>query len=131
MNYEHSQKDKIVRLNGWGSPKVIEGQPKSFACSISIGELDRKRNFSHWDLWEHVVRRTISFCNKNYKFHVGESLVEIFKRCAMDLLNVNYFVFSFVSINCEIILTLLTYVLVWMLSSLFYAISTMSNGCCS
>ena len=131
MNHEHSQKEKGVTLNTWGSSKVTERYPKIFACSISIGELDRIEDFFLWDLWEPVVRRTISFCNKNYNFPVGESLVELFKCCAMDVLNVNYFIFSFVSMNYEIVLTFWTYVLVWMLSSLFYEISTMSNECCS
>ena len=59
-----------------------------------------------------VVRRAISFCNKNYNFLVGENLVERFKCRAMDVLNVNYFIFSFVSMNCEIVLNFWTYVLV-------------------
>ena len=128
INHEHSLKNKIVGLNGWREPKCHRrGIPKVLLYCISIGELDVERNFSQIDLWDYVVRRTISFCNKNYKFSVGESLVEIFKCCAMDVLNVNYFIFSFVSMYYEIILTLWTYVLVWMLSSLFSEISTMSN----
>ena len=106
MNHQHSQKDKIVRLNGWGSPKVTEGQPKSFACSIIIAELDRRRDFFPLRFVRTCCKKNYSFCNKNYKFPVGESLVKLFKCCAMDVLNVNYFIFSFVSINCEIVLTL-------------------------
>ena len=31
MNHEHSQKDKFVKLNGWGKPKGHPGgQPKGF-----------------------------------------------------------------------------------------------------
>ena len=31
MNHEHSQKDKFVKLNGWGKPKGhLGGQPKGF-----------------------------------------------------------------------------------------------------
>ena len=50
MNHEHSQKEKIMILNGWGSPKVTEGKPKIFACSVSIGELDRRGAFP----WENL-----------------------------------------------------------------------------
>ena len=47
MNHEHSQKDKIVRLNGWGSPKVAwgGGNPKVLLFCISIGELDVGKDF--------------------------------------------------------------------------------------
>ena len=47
MNHEHSQKDKIVRLNGWGSPKVTwgGGNPKVLLFCISIGELDVGKDF--------------------------------------------------------------------------------------
>ena len=31
INYEDLLQDKILGLRGWGSPKVIEGQPKGFA----------------------------------------------------------------------------------------------------
>ena len=59
MNHEHSQKDKIVRLNGWGSPKVTEGQTKSFACCISIGESEGIKDFF-------PVRFVKTYCKKNY-----------------------------------------------------------------
>ena len=42
MNHEHSLKDKIVGLNGWGKPKghLGGGNPKVLLFCISIGELD-------------------------------------------------------------------------------------------
>ena len=46
MNHEHLLKEKFVGINGWGgSPKITEGNPNIFACSISIGELDSKKDF--------------------------------------------------------------------------------------
>ena len=66
-----------MRLNGWGSPKVTEGQPKSVACSISMGELDRIRGLFPSETCEKlVVRGTISFCNNIITIlPVGESVV--------------------------------------------------------
>ena len=64
-----------------------------FFC-INIGELDVERTFSQQICEKYVVRRTISFCNKELQVSVGESLVECFKCFAMDQLNVDYFIFS-------------------------------------
>ena len=41
-----THKDKIVRLNGWGSPKVTRGgNPKVLLFCINIGELEGIRDF--------------------------------------------------------------------------------------
>ena len=53
---------------------------------------------------ESIVRRTISFYNKESHFSTGESAVDIFQMFAMDQLNMNY-LFSACFINYEIVLT--------------------------
>ena len=46
MNHEHSQKDKFVKLNGWGKPKGHPGgNPKVSLFYINIGELQGIKNF--------------------------------------------------------------------------------------
>ena len=60
------EKDKFVRLNGLGSPKVTEeGQPKRFeGFCINIEDLDRRRVFFPKETCELLlVRGTTSFCN--------------------------------------------------------------------
>ena len=123
---------KQTKLWDWtveGSPKVTEGQPKIFACSINIGELDRSGNFSQIDLWECDVRRTISFCINKLQVSCWRKLCGRFQMLCNGFVECELFCFQLLSITCEIILTFWTYVLVWMLSSLFYEISTMSNEC--
>ena len=54
----------------------------------------------------HIVRRTISFCNKDFSLPVGERAVKFSKCHAMDGRKMNYFIFQLMSINREIVLTL-------------------------
>ena len=49
------KKTKIVGLNGCGSPKVTEGKPKIFACSINIGELDRVKGLFPIEICENML----------------------------------------------------------------------------
>ena len=64
MNHEHSQKDKIVRLNGWGSPKVSQGgrggrQPKGFVVLFKYRNVRGNRGIF-------LVRFVKTYCKKNY-----------------------------------------------------------------
>ena len=89
MNHEHSQNDKTMRLK-WlgGNSKVLAG------FCINIGKLEGRRNFSQLDLWEHIVRGTISFCNNIITIlPVGESFGGMFKCCAMDVVEGELFRF--------------------------------------
>ena len=78
-DHEHSQEDKFVRLNGWGSPKVTRlGQPKGFCCfGLNIGKLEVTRAFSPGETCElFVVRGTTSFYNNKLQIlPVGEGAV--------------------------------------------------------
>ena len=80
-------KTKIFLLKGLGSPKV-------FLFCINIGEFRCRRDFFPKQFLRDIVRRTTSFCNKELQVSAGESWVECFKCCAMDQLNVNYFIFT-------------------------------------
>ena len=53
----------------------------------------------------HIVRRTISFCNKAFSLPVGERAVKFSKCYAMDGRKMNYFIFHLVSTIREIVLT--------------------------
>ena len=57
--YEDSLQDEFWELKRWGIPRVIWGQPKSFAFCISIGELDVERKIFP-DIFVRVC------CKKNY-----------------------------------------------------------------
>ena len=60
MNHEHSQKDKIVRLNGWGSPKVTwGGSPRVLLFYLNIEKLEGIEDFF-------PVRYVKTYCKKNY-----------------------------------------------------------------
>ena len=39
MNHEHSQEDKIVRLNGWGAQRPPGGEPKGLVVSYKYGRV--------------------------------------------------------------------------------------------
>ena len=114
------KKSRTLGNEGLGIPKVTLGSPTVSPFCIKLESLEGKWTFSQLDWWRHIVRRTISFCKKKLQFACWRKLSGIFKCCAMDLLKRNYFVFSFVSINYEIVLTLWTYVLVCMFFGLFY-----------
>ena len=61
MNHEHSQKDKFVKLNGWGKPKGHSGgQPKGFAFLYKYRRVRGNRGDF---LPERFVR---TCCKKNY-----------------------------------------------------------------
>ena len=78
MNHEHSQKDKIVGLNGLGSPKVTqEGKPKGFAVLYKCRKIRGKEGFFPGKTCEPlVVRGTTSFYNNKITiFPVGEGVV--------------------------------------------------------
>ena len=60
MNHEHSQKDKIVRLNGFGEPKSHLWAAQQFGSfCIKIEDLDKKRDFF-------PVRLVKTYCKKSY-----------------------------------------------------------------
>ena len=84
------------------------GNPIVLPFCINIEDLERKRAFSQLDMKSNIVRRTISLCNKEILFACWRKIVGTFKCCAMDGGKMNYFVFLAFSINCEIILTLMT-----------------------
>ena len=46
MNHENSQKDKFVKLNGWGKPKGHpRGKPKGFTILYKYRRVRGKRDF--------------------------------------------------------------------------------------
>ena len=93
--YEHSLQDEFWEMKRWGSPRVIWGQPKSFAFLYKYRRVRcREGIFPRYICESMLEEELFPFAIKNYRCPVGESLVEFFKCCAMDLLNVNYFVFS-------------------------------------
>ena len=60
-----THKGQNYEIKWLGEPKGHPGgKPKGFAVCINIGELEGKPAFSQLDLWRHVVRRIISFCNR-------------------------------------------------------------------
>ena len=60
MNHEHSQKDKFVKLNGWGKPKGHPGgNPKVSLFCMNIGWLEGIKDFFP----DRFVRIC---CKKNY-----------------------------------------------------------------
>ena len=78
MNHEHSQKDKFVRLNGWGSPKVTRlGQPKGFDVLFKYRKVRGNWGFFLGETCEPlVVRGTTSFYNNKLQIlPVGEGAV--------------------------------------------------------
>ena len=63
----------------------MKGQPKSFACCISIGELEGiKGAFSQLDMKSDIVRRTTFFCNKELLFACWRKIGGTFKCYAVD-----------------------------------------------
>ena len=66
--------------------------------------LDRKRDLFSRLSWESIVRRTISFYNKQSYVSIGESCMDFFK-CMLWASWIWIISFQLVSINCEIILT--------------------------
>ena len=125
MNREHSQNDKNMRLKQLGgNSKVLAG------FCINIGKLEGRRTFSQLDLWEHIVRWTISFCNiYNYNFACWRKLwwnvQMLFNGCVEGEL----FHFQPLFVNCEIVLTCWIYILYECSPVYFMIISTMSNEC--
>ena len=87
-------------------PKGHRGASQGFACSISIGKLDRRMEFF-------PVRLVRTCCKRNYFvlqykitiLPIGESFGGMFKCCAMDVVEGELFHFQLLSINCEIVLT--------------------------
>ena len=78
MNHEHSQKDKFVRFNGWGSPKItLLVQPRGFAIWFKNRKVRGNRGFFPAETCEPlVVRGTTSFYNNKLQiFPVGEGVV--------------------------------------------------------
>ena len=67
MNHEHSQKEKIMRLNGSGSPKVTrQGNPKVLLFLYKDRKVRGNGGFFPGETCEPlVVRGTTSFYNKN------------------------------------------------------------------
>ena len=50
LNHEHSQKDKIVRLSGFGEPKSHSWAAQQFGSfCINIEDLDNKKDLSQLD----------------------------------------------------------------------------------
>ena len=79
MNHEHSQKDKIVRLNGFGNPKgQTVGEAQGFLLFLYKDRKVRgnKGFFPRETCEPLVVRGTTSFYNnKLQNFPVGEGAV--------------------------------------------------------
>ena len=119
---------KFWKMKGWGSSRDNEGQPKSFVFLYKYKRvLDRRQPFSRLS-WERIVRRTISFYNKESYVFNGE--------ISMDFSNVCYgpvgyeqFLFHLVSINCENVLTHWIFSCYEFALVYFCEISTLSNEC--
>ena len=88
-----------------GSPKVTEGQPKSFVCSISIGELDRRKG-------GFFPGKTCTpfACKRNYFILQSETAtfacwrkrtVECINVIKMDNVEGELFLFQLCFTNCE------------------------------
>ena len=78
MNHEHSQKEKFVRFNGWGSPNITRlGQPKGSTVWFKYRKVRGNRGFFPGETCEPlVVRGTTSFYNNKLQiFPVGEVAV--------------------------------------------------------
>ena len=111
-----------------GIPKVTGRKPNGLRFCINIGELDvDRRNFSKIDLWDYVVRRTISFCNKELQVSYWRKLGGIFQMLCYGSIECELFHFQLVSINYEIVLTLWTYVLV--MNVLLFILWNFHCGC--
>ena len=97
-----------------GSPKVTLGSPTVSPFLYKCRRLRRNRGFfPELDMKSDIVRRTTFFCNKESLFACWKKSGGTLKCYAVDCRKMKYFVFSsFVSINCEIVLTLGAYVLV-------------------
>ena len=81
-------------MKGWGSSRDNEGQPKNFVFLDKYRRvLDRNGTFFQTILRK-IVRRTISFYNKQSYVSAGGSSVYFFQMFAMGQLDINYFFFS-------------------------------------
>ena len=109
MNHEHSQRDKIVRLNGLGSPKVRGlGQLKGFGWfCIKLGKLEGIGDFSLEKLVNHLLQEELlHFTIKNYNFCLLEKvLCGMFECDKMNNVEGELFRFQLCFINCESVLT--------------------------
>ena len=77
----HKLHDKFLEKKGWGSSRDNEGQPKSFVFLYKYKRvLDRKQPFSILS-WESIVRRTISFYNKESYVSAGAISVDFSNVC--------------------------------------------------
>ena len=77
-------KTKFWDWNIREAQKSFGASPKVFLFCINIGELDVEGTSFPSNFWDYIVRRTISFCNKELRVYVGESLVGCFKCFAVD-----------------------------------------------
>ena len=99
-------------LNGWGSPKVTRGQPKSFVVLYKYRRVRcREGLFPKYICESMLYEELFPFAIKNYKFPIGESLVEyfiggIFQMLFHGFVECELFCFQLVSINCEIVIAL-------------------------
>ena len=78
MNHEHSKKDKIVRLNSWGSSKVTQwGNPMVLLFLYKDRKVRGNEGFFPGETCEPlVVRGTTSFYNNKLQIlPVGEGVV--------------------------------------------------------
>ena len=122
MNHDHSQRDKIVRLNGLGSPKVTqEGHPKGFAILYKCRRTRENKGIFPWkNLWTTCCKRNYFILIINYKFYLLEKvLCGMFECDKMNNVEGELFCFQLCFINCESVLSFWTYVLIWMFSGLF------------
>ena len=59
-----------------GKPKGHFGQPNQFLLLYKIRKCREEKGFFPSKTGGDIVRRTISFCNKDFSLHVGERYVK-------------------------------------------------------
>ena len=101
--------------------EMLVGQPKGWVVSCINGKREKERGIFPSETCEQlVVRGTILFCNNKLQFFLLEKVMcGMFKCDEMNNVEGELFHFQLCFINCEIVLTFWTYVLIWMFSSLF------------
>ena len=119
--YKHSIWANCGKWSVGEARRSFVGSRKVFSFCISIGKLDRDKGIFPSETCEKlVVRGTISFCNNKITIlPVGENAVGNIQMWWNEQCWRGTISFQQCFINCDIILTFWTYVLVWMFSGLF------------
>ena len=86
--------DKFILHNQFVKESQRAGRPKDISNCISIDRVNEERIF-HAIFCEVIVRRTISFYNKEAIFFAGEGVVK-FQMHDVDWLNVELFLFQLI-----------------------------------